>query len=64
LKGSAPASARSLLRVVTPGLRRLGIMANSDYPAAVLEMREVEAAAGALGLTVALSEISPYAPTS
>jgi hypothetical protein len=39
-----------LLREVPPGLRRLGIMANSDYPAAVLEMREVEAAADALGL--------------
>jgi putative tryptophan/tyrosine transport system substrate-binding protein len=46
-----------LMREVIPGLRRLGIMANSNYPAAVLEMREVAAAAGLLGLTVALSEI-------
>jgi putative ABC transport system substrate-binding protein len=46
-----------LLREVIPDLRRLGIMVNSSYPAAVLEMREVAAAAGLLGLTVALSEI-------
>src|SRR5262249_23118692 len=39
-----------LLREVVPGLRRLAIMANVDYPAVVLEMREVETAAGALGL--------------
>jgi ABC-type uncharacterized transport system substrate-binding protein len=41
-----------LLREVVPGLRRLTIMANADAPAAVLEMGEVEAAAGRLGLAV------------
>src|SRR6516164_6385373 len=35
-----------LLREVVPGLRRLAIMVNVDYPAVVLEMREVETAAG------------------
>jgi len=39
-----------LLREVVPGLRRVAIMANVDYPAVVLEMREVETAAGTLGL--------------
>ena len=36
-----------------PGLRRLAIMANVGNPAAVLEMGEVQAAAGTLGLEVA-----------
>ena len=46
-----------LLREVVPGLRRLAIMANIDYPAVVLEMREFQAAAGTLGLEVATLEI-------
>src|SRR5262249_7297574 len=46
-----------LLREVAPGLRRLAIMANIDYPAVVLEMREFQAAAGTLGLEVATLEI-------
>jgi hypothetical protein len=46
-----------LLREVVPGLRRLAIMANFGYPASVLEMREVEATAGALGLEVITPEI-------
>src|SRR4051812_16170637 len=37
-----------LLREVVPDLRRLAIMANVSYPAAVLEMGEVKTAAGAL----------------
>src|SRR5689334_469217 len=37
-----------LLREVVPGLRRLAIMANVGYPAAVLERREVQRAARAL----------------
>jgi len=48
---------RELLREVIPGLHRLAIMANFGYPASVLEMREVEAAARALGLEVATPEI-------
>jgi putative ABC transport system substrate-binding protein len=47
----------ALLREVVPGLRRLAIMANADYPAAVQEMDEVHAAAGTLGLDVAIFEI-------
>jgi ABC-type uncharacterized transport system substrate-binding protein len=46
-----------LLREVVSGLRRLAIMANIDYPAVVLEMREFQAAAGTLGLEVATLEI-------
>jgi putative ABC transport system substrate-binding protein len=46
-----------LLRELIPGLRRLAIMANIDAPAAVLEMADVQATAGALGLEVVRSEI-------
>jgi putative tryptophan/tyrosine transport system substrate-binding protein len=46
-----------LLREVIPRLRRLGIMANVSYSAAVLEMGEVEASARTLGLDTAKSEI-------
>jgi putative tryptophan/tyrosine transport system substrate-binding protein len=46
-----------LLREIVPSLRRLGIMFNVDAPVTVLDMREVQAAAGALGLDVAISEI-------
>jgi putative ABC transport system substrate-binding protein len=46
-----------LLREVVPGLGRLATMANIGNPLAVLEMREVHAAARALGLEIATSEI-------
>ncbi len=46
-----------LLREVVPSLRRLAIMANIGGPIGVLEMREVQAAAGTLGLEVATLEI-------
>jgi putative tryptophan/tyrosine transport system substrate-binding protein len=46
-----------LLREVIPGLRRFAVMANVGYPAAVLEMAEVQAAAYTLGLEVATLEI-------
>jgi len=46
-----------LLREVVPGLRRLAIIANIDYSAVVLEMREFQAAADTLGLEVATLEI-------
>ena len=41
-----------LLREVVPGLRRLAILGNVDYPAAVLDMNEVQVAARRLGLEV------------
>jgi putative tryptophan/tyrosine transport system substrate-binding protein len=47
----------ALLREVVPGLRRLAIMANVEYPFAVLEMAEIETAARTLGLDVAPFEI-------
>ena len=40
-----------------PGLRRLAILANIDSPPAVLVMREVQAAASALGIEVATVEV-------
>jgi putative ABC transport system substrate-binding protein len=46
-----------LLREIVPNLRRLAIMANVGYPAAVLEMAEVQAAARTLSLEVATLEI-------
>ena len=46
-----------LLRDVIPGLRRLAILANVGNVTAVLEMREVQAAASTLGLQVATLEI-------
>jgi len=46
-----------LLREVVPGLRRLAIMANSDNLANVLDMREAQAAARAIGLDVVTSDI-------
>ena len=46
-----------LLREVIPGLRRLAIMCNVEAPAAALDMREVQAAAGTLDLEVTTSEI-------
>jgi putative ABC transport system substrate-binding protein len=39
-----------LLRELVPGLRRLAIMANADYPAALREMDEVNAAGHPLGV--------------
>jgi ABC-type uncharacterized transport system substrate-binding protein len=46
-----------LLREVVPGLRRMAIMANAGYPAAILEMGEVQAAARGLGIETVASEI-------
>jgi putative tryptophan/tyrosine transport system substrate-binding protein len=46
-----------LLREVVPGLSRLAILANLGSPAAVLEMREVQATARTLGLEVITLEI-------
>jgi putative ABC transport system substrate-binding protein len=46
-----------LLREVVPGLRRLAILANVGYRAAVLEMGEAAAAARTLGLEVVAPEI-------
>jgi putative ABC transport system substrate-binding protein len=46
-----------LLREVVPGLRRLAAMFDVGYPAAVLEMREVQTAARTLGLEVGPLEI-------
>jgi putative tryptophan/tyrosine transport system substrate-binding protein len=46
-----------LLREVFPGVRRLAILAEHGYPAAVLEIREVQTAARTLGLEVVTLEI-------
>jgi putative ABC transport system substrate-binding protein len=46
-----------LLRQVLPGLRRLGIIGNSDNPQVALEIREAQAAARKVGLDVTTSKI-------
>jgi putative tryptophan/tyrosine transport system substrate-binding protein len=46
-----------LLREVVPGLRRVAIMANVGNPFSVLELGEVRAAAGTLGLELVTLEI-------
>jgi putative tryptophan/tyrosine transport system substrate-binding protein len=46
-----------LLREVIPGLARLAILANVGNPAAVLDMREIQAAARTLSLETVASEI-------
>jgi putative tryptophan/tyrosine transport system substrate-binding protein len=58
LQGTDLAGKRlELLREVVPSLRRLGIMANLSYSAAVLEMREVEEEAKKLSLEVVTLEM-------
>jgi putative ABC transport system substrate-binding protein len=52
-----PGKRLELLREVLPSLRRLAIMANVDYPEAVLEMRDVQAISKTLGLEVAKVEV-------
>jgi putative ABC transport system substrate-binding protein len=46
-----------LLREIVPGLRRLAILGNISYPAVVLEMEEVAAAARTHGLDVIKLEV-------
>jgi putative tryptophan/tyrosine transport system substrate-binding protein len=46
-----------LLREIVPRLRRLAIMANVAYPAAVLEKAEVQAAASTLGIEVSTFDV-------
>ena len=46
-----------LLREVVPGLRRLAILGNVDNPGAVLDMREAQEAASAVGLEATTFEI-------
>ena len=46
-----------ILRELVPGLRRMGIMANVGYAASALEMGEVQAVAGTLGLDTTRIEI-------
>jgi putative ABC transport system substrate-binding protein len=55
--GDLAAKRVELLREVTPRLGRLAILTNISNPAALLEMREAQAAASALGLTVDAAEI-------
>jgi putative ABC transport system substrate-binding protein len=47
----------ALLREVVPSLRRVAFMGNTDNPFVSLEMREVQAAAGTLGIELATFEI-------
>src|SRR5262245_62641073 len=45
------------LREILPDLRRMAVMANAGYPAALLEMRDVTAAARSLGLEIDTAEL-------
>jgi putative ABC transport system substrate-binding protein len=45
------------LREILPDLRRMAVMGNAGYPAALLEMREVEAVARTLGLEIDAAEL-------
>jgi putative ABC transport system substrate-binding protein len=47
----------ALLREIVPGLRRLAIMANVEYPMVALEMGQVQAAARTLGVDPVALEI-------
>ena len=54
-----------LLHEIVPGLRRLAILGNVGSPGAVLDMREIEAAARTLGLdalTVEIRQADDIAP--
>jgi putative ABC transport system substrate-binding protein len=46
-----------LLHEILPALRRIAVMGNADYPAALLEMRDVTAAARSLGLEIDTAEL-------
>jgi putative ABC transport system substrate-binding protein len=46
-----------LMREVLPGVRGLAIMANAGYPAAMLELAEMETTARALGIDVSRLEV-------
>ena len=46
-----------LLRELLPGLRRLAVIGNVEYPATVQEIAEARAAAGTLGLDLVVLEI-------
>jgi putative tryptophan/tyrosine transport system substrate-binding protein len=46
-----------LLRELLPDLRRMAVMGNAGYPAAVLEMRDATAAARSLGLEIDTAEL-------
>jgi len=55
-----------LVREVVPGLRTLAIMADAGYPAAALELAEIQAMARTLGLDVVTLEVrraADIAPT-
>jgi putative tryptophan/tyrosine transport system substrate-binding protein len=45
------------LREILPDLRRIAVMGDAGYPAALLEVREVEAAARTLGLEIDTAEL-------
>ena len=48
-----------ILQEVTPGLRRLAILANAEYPGRISEIADIQAAARTLGLDVAAFDIRP-----
>ncbi len=57
LAGETGSKRFELLREVIPGLRRLAIMANAGNPNTLLEIREAQRGASALGVEVSMLEI-------
>jgi putative tryptophan/tyrosine transport system substrate-binding protein len=48
-----------VLREVNPGLRKLAVLANAEYPGRISEIADIQTAARTLGLDVAAFEIRP-----
>ena len=48
-----------ILQQMAPGLRRLAVLANAEYPGRILEIADIQAAARTLGLDVAGFDIRP-----
>jgi putative tryptophan/tyrosine transport system substrate-binding protein len=48
-----------VLREVNPGLRKLAVLANAEYPGRISEIADIQTAARTFGLDVAAFEIRP-----
>jgi putative ABC transport system substrate-binding protein len=53
-----------VLREVNPGLHRLAVLANAEYPGRTSEIADIQTAARTLGLNVAVFEITPAGDVS
>jgi putative tryptophan/tyrosine transport system substrate-binding protein len=53
-----------VLREVNPGLRKLAVLANAEYPGRISEIADIQTAARTLGLNIAVFEIRPAGDVS